>query len=407
MLIIVNLIGSMCVIFSIDYMKRYTAKRYYYALFLLMLAGMNGVILTGDFFNMYVFIEIASISSYALVAFGTEREELEASFKYMVMGSLATGFILFGIAIIYSKFGMLNMVLISKEISKGIDKLTKLSFFLLLSGFLIKAAAVPFHSWLPDAHPSAPAPISAMLSGVLIKTLGIYPIIRIMLILPFSINKIIVYLGILSMIVGVILALGQMDMKRLFAYHSISQIGYILLGIGLATPLGIIGGVFHLLNHSLFKSLLFLTSGAVYYRIGTRDLKEMGGLKEVMPVTATSSLIGSLSISGLPPFNGFFSKLIIIVACVKAGHPIYALWAVIGSILTLSSFMKVQRFAFYGERRNFKDVKEVPFSMKFSMVFLAVLCLVSSILVFPEIRKNTLDKAVTLLNKMEYWSILK
>jgi len=407
MLVVINLIAFSCALFSIDYMKKYTAKRYYYALFLLMVAGMNGVVISGDFFNVFVFIEIASIASYALVAFGTEAEELEASFKYMVMGSLATSFILFGIAIIYSKYGMLNIILISKETVKGINSLIKFAFLIMLVGFLIKGALFPFHSWLPDAHPSAPAPISAMLSGVLIKALGVYLIIRIITILPFSINRIIINLGIISMIIGVVLALGQMDMKRLFAYHSISQVGYILLGVGLGTPLGIVGGLFHLLNHSIFKSLLFLASGSVYYRTKTRNLDEMGGLGSVMPVTGVTSLVASFSISGLPPFNGFFSKLIIIVACVKAGHPSYALWAVIGSILTLSSFMKVQKFAFYGENRNFKDIKEVPFSMKLSMVFLAILCLVSSILVFPKIRKNTLDKAVKSLSKQEYWSILK
>ena len=209
------------------------------------------------------------------------------------------------------------------------------------------------------------------------------------------------------MIVGVILALGQMDMKRLLAYHSISQVGYILLGIGMANPFGIIGGVYHLVNHSIFKSLLFLNSGAVYYRTGTRNLERLGGLNEVMPITGATSLIASLSISGIPPFNGFFSKLFIIIACVKAGHPVFALWAVIGSILTLSSFMKFQRFIFYGENKNFKDIKEVPLSMKFSMIFLALLCFFTSFLALPKVKGNIFNATVNSLSKREYWSILR
>jgi len=407
MLVVINLISFSTTIFSIDYMKQYTAKRYYYALFLLMVAGMNGVVLSGDFFNLFVFIEIASISSYALVAFGTEAEELEASFKYMVMGCLATVFILFGIALLYSQFGMLNIILIAKEAGNVLPAPAKFAFVILMIGFFVKSAVVPFHAWLPDAHPSAPAPVSAMLSGVLIKSLGIYLIIRIMVVMPFSINKLVINLGIVSMIIGVILALGQMDMKRLFAYHSISQIGYILLGVGLGTPLGIIGGLFHLLNHSIFKSLLFLTSGSVYYRTGTRDLEKMGGLNRAMPLTGATSVIGSLSISGLPPFNGFFSKLLIIIACVKAGHPVYALWAVVGSILTLASFTKVQKFAFFGENKNWKDVKEAPFFMCFAMVFLALLCLLTSLLLLPHFKEAFLLPAQSALNIKEYIGLLK
>ena len=408
MLVVINLISFCATVFSIDYMKQYTAKRYYYALFLLMVAGMNGVVLTGDFFNLFVFIEIASISSYALVAFGTEAEELEASFKYMVMGCLATVFILFGIAILYSKFGILNMILISKELTGGVDPLTKFAFFLLVIGFFIKAAVVPFHAWLPDAHPSAPAPVSAMLSGVLIKSLGVYALVRISFsVFSFEASLPLAYLGIISMIVGVLLALGQMDIKRLLAYHSISQIGYILLGLGIGTPLGIIGGLFHLINHSIFKSLLFLNSGAIFYRTKTRNLEEMGGLHNVMPVTGTTSLAASLSISGLPPFNGFFSKLIIILACVEAQHYVFAIWAIVGSILTLASFTKVQKFAFYGENKNWRNIKEVPFFMCFAMVFLALLCLLTSLLLLPYFKEAFLLPAQKALDIGEYIGLLK
>jgi len=192
------------------------------------------------------------------------------------------------------------------------------------------------------------------------------------------------FMGALSMVVGVFLAIGQWDLKRLLAYHSISQIGYVVLGIGLGTPLGILGGLFHLLNHSLFKSLLFLNSGAVEYATNTRDLQKMGGLAKKMPVTGASNLVASMSIAGIPPFNGFWSKLIIIVAAVQAGRNGYAFWAVLASILTLASFAKVMKYGFYGKlKKVWQDVKEVPVFMKVSMISLAILCVIGGVLVLP------------------------
>jgi multicomponent Na+:H+ antiporter subunit D len=229
-----------------------------------------------------------------------------------------------------------------------------------------------------------------MLSGVLIKTLGLYALFRIFFniigVTPAYLS-VLMFLGALSMIVAVILALSQWDLKRLLAYHSISQIGYVVLGIGLGSPLGILGGLFHLFNHSVFKSLLFLNSGAIDYAAGTRDLKEMSGLKEKMPVTAGTNLVASMSIAGIPPFNGFFSKLIIIFACLEKGHLGYALAAVIGSILTLASFMKVQKYAFLGELKDkYRQITEVPWLMRFSMVGLAIICILAGFLLLPSLK---------------------
>ena len=181
MLIIVNVIAFLSIIYSIKYMTTYTAKPKYYSLFLLMLTGMNGVVITGDLFNIYVFLEIASIASYALVGFGCEHEELEASFKYLVLGSVASTTILFGIAFLYSMTGTLNMPDLARQIEIiGINKAVAFVIAMFIMGFGLKASTVPFHAWLPDAHPSAPAPISAMLSGVLIKAIGVYAIARLM-----------------------------------------------------------------------------------------------------------------------------------------------------------------------------------------------------------------------------------
>lgn len=200
------------------------------------------------------------------------------------------------------------------------------------------------------------------------------------------------------MIVGVFLAIGQWDLKRLLAYHSISQIGYVVLGIGLGTPLGILGGLFHLFNHSVFKSLLFLNSGAVEYATGTRDLQRMGGLFAKMPVTGATSLTASMSIAGIPPFNGFWSKLIIIVAAVQAGYFGYAFLAVIASILTLASFMKVMKYAFYGTlRKRWARIKEVPFFMRLSMCILALICAVGGLLLLPVVKQIFLVPATEAL----------
>jgi multicomponent Na+:H+ antiporter subunit D len=415
MLCIINVIGFLSVFYSISYIRRFTSENYFYALFCLMTGGMNGVVLSGDLFNIFVFLEVSVISAYALVAFGVEKSELEASFKYQVLGGLASFLILFGTGLIYWRTKTLNIADIREVLMTGYD--TPFSVFaqlLILSGFGLKAAIIPFHAWLPDAHSSAPSPISAMLSGVLIKAVGIYVIIRLffnMFEISQSMSILITTLGTLSMVVGVLLAIGQWDIKRLLAYHSISQMGYVILSIGIGmilisrgersgiTALAIAGGLFHLVNHAAFKGLLFLNAGAIEYTIGTRDLREMGGLAKSMPATSATSFIASMSISGIPPFNGFFSKLIIIIAAIMAEFYLLAALAVFVSIITLASFLKFQRYAFYNsnENNNKWKIKEVPFPMIFSMVIMSLLCIILSLLAFPGIRDVVLTPAINVL----------
>ena len=402
MLVTVNLMAFFIAIYSINYMERFTSKWKFYTLFLLMVAGMNGVVITGDMFNLFVFLEIASVASYALVAFGTERHELEAAFKYTVMSTVGSLFVLLGIVFLYSYTSTLNMADMANILAqKSASNITIMVSVLFIMGFGLKAALVPFHAWLPDAHPSAPAPISAMLSGILIKSLGVYTLCRVfynIIGINSSLSLILMVLGTLSMVIGVFLAIGQWDFKRLLAYHSISQIGYVILGIGLGTPLGMIGGLFHLFNHSVFKSLLFLNSGAVEYATGTRDLQKMGGLMTKMPITGTTSLVASMSIAGIPPFNGFWSKLIIIIACVQANRLGYAFWAVLASILTLASFMKVMKYAFFGKlREKWNKVEEVPVYMKLAMVILALICVVGGVLLIYNINEVFLKPASDVL----------
>jgi len=212
--------------------------------------------------------------------------------------------------------------------------------------------------------------------------------------LNLTTSYILMAMGALSMIAGVFLAIGQWDMKRLFAYHSISQMGYVVMAIGIGTPLAVLGGLFHLVNHATFKSLLFLNSGAVVYSTGNRDLQKMGGLNQRMPVTGATSLVASMSIAGIPPFNGFWSKLIIILAAVQAGYYGLAALAVVGSIMTLASFLKVQRYGFFGELRPvWKKVREAPVFMCVSMVLLALLCVGMGLLLLPGVKDGLLDRA--------------
>jgi len=401
MLVTVNLVSFLVTVYSISYMQRYTDKYRFYTLFMLMLAGMNGIIVTGDLFNLFVFLEIAAIASYALVAFGTEAEELEASFKYAVMGTVASSFILLAIALLYSYTSTLNMADISLVLSeKGRGIIITFVAVLFLAGFGLKAALVPFHAWLPDAHPSAPAPISAMLSGVFIKTLGVYALCRVffnILGISSKISFILVILGVISMIAGAFLAIAQADIKRMFAYSSISQIGYIIFALGIGTPLALLGGLFHLFNHSIFKSLLFLNSGAIEYSTETRNLKRLGGLNSRLPVTGYTSLLGALSISGVPPFAGFFSKLIIIIAAVQAGYFISAGIAILVSILTLAYYLKFQTYAFFGKPNEaWLKVKEVPLTMRLSMIVLAIICVIAGILLIP-VLQPFLKNAVSVL----------
>lgn len=408
-LLIINSIGLLALIYSTSYMRRYTDRTRYYILFLLLIGGMNGVVLSGDIFNIYVFLEISAIASYALVAFGTEAEELEAAYKYQVMGTIASLLILLSIALLYSTTGTLNMADISMRLNNGNKEFVMLISALFLFGFGLKSAIMPFHAWLPDAHPSAPAPISAMLSGVLIKVIGIYAMLRVFYnVLGIGSERLILNiflaLGAISMTGGALLALGQRDMKRLLAYSSISQIGYIIFSFGLGTPLGIMAGLFHLINHAAFKSLLFLNSGAVVYATETRDLERMGGLRREMPLTAATSLIGSLSISGVPPFSGFLSKLLIIIAAVAAGRYLLALLAIVVSIITLSYYLRMQKMAFFGERRKDISIKEAPVSMCFSMLILAILCVGLAVLYLnPLTRQLVLSPAVEVLqNGIQY-----
>ena len=405
----INLVALAAIVFAGSYMKKYTKIWLFETLFLLMTGAMNGVVLAGDLFNMYVFLEVAAIASYALVGFGCEAEELEAAFKYLILGTVGSAFILVGITILYSLTGHLNMAMVARTLTQAgaTGPATIFAAAALLGGLAIKAAMVPFHAWLPDAHPSAPAPISAMLSGVMIKTSGVYAIARIVFnvlgVNPYYAN-VLIAMGVISMVIGMLLATGQWDLKRLLAYSSISQAGYIVLALGVAaevmsgpTPnvmaagLCLMGGMFHLFNHAVFKSLLFLASGSIEQGVGTCQLKEMGGLGRRMPITGFCCRIGALSIAGVPPFNGFFSKLIIIVAVALAGQTVLAVVAAGVAVGTLLIYIKVQRYVLEGPPgEKVRTAREAPVMMCIALFLLAVICAVGGLALVP--LKNNLFK---------------
>ena len=382
-------------IYSIKYMSKDDGLGKYYTLFLLLAGSMIGFVFTGDLFNMYVMLEIMTFAAIALTAFRTQKDKaLEAGFKYLVIGGLGSSLILMGTALIYAQTHTLNIAQIALELNSGGDKFTPvtiLALALLLVGYAVKSFMVPCHTWPPDAHMSAPSSISMLLSGVMSKT-GVYGLIRILfMIFMVSGNKALAYLvmiwGAITMVVGVSMALLQTDFKRLLAFHSVSQLGYVITGIGVGLTaadgianLGLMGGLYHMVNHASFKCLLFLCAGAVLYRVGTTGLNKVSGLGKRMPFTAVMFFIGAAAISGIPPFNGFASKWILYQSTSETQIPIITIVELIVSVLTLASFIKVGHSVFFGaEREELKEVKEVPFTMKLPMGILALICFVFGI----------------------------
>ncbi len=394
MLVVIALGSVLACIYSISYMQSYTSKANYYVLFLLMVAGMNMVVLGADLLNMYVGIEVAALSCYALVAYGLGKDYLEASFKYQVLGTVGTLCLLAGMGLFYQQVGTLSF----SGLAAASAKAGGIPVVLLLSGFALKAAFVPYHAWLPDAHSTAPSPVSALLSGVFIKVVGLYGLMRLLYVVfvPGSLFATVLFVvASLSILGGALLAVVQTDMKRLLAYCTISQMGYVLLGLAVGTPLAIAGALFHMVNHAAFKELFFFGAGAVEKQTGSRDITALGGLNSRMPITGVTSAIGFFSVTGCPPFSGFWSKLIIIVATVQAGYLGYAVVAAIGAVITIGYFLKYEIGVFFGALpERLQGVTEGPASMWAPMVLLAVFCVALG-LAFPWVIQYLLAPAVS------------
>ncbi len=383
-------------IYSIRYMVHDDCVPQYYTLYCMLAGGVLGLVLSGDIFNMFVMVEILTFAAVALTAFRTKvYGALEAAFKYLVVGCMGSTAILAGVIMLYAQYHTLNLAQLATLIPGTMNNATKLAFAFLYIGFSTKAFIVPFHPLAADAHGAAPASISVLISGVLTKS-GIYGIIRITYFLFQSMGLgtmqfLLVFIGSVSMFVCVTMALAQHDFKRLLAYHSISQIGYVLAAVGLATGLGFSAGLYHAMNHTLFKGLLFLAAGAVLHETGTTDLGKLGGLSKKMPHTTVLFLVGAFSISGVPPFNGFASKWMIYQATYQKavetnniGFLAVTIIALITSVLTLASFVKVTQSVFFGQLpAEYENVKEVPFGMRLAMGILAALCVFTGL--FPRL----------------------
>ena len=374
-------------IYSIKYMARDHHLGHYYTLFLMLSGSVLGLVLTGDIFNMFVMIEIMTFASVALTAFRNNKfGALEAGFKYLIIGSIGSSMTLAGIALLYAQCHTLNMAQISAALTNSLTPTTVLAFALMFAGFGVKSYIVPFHAPAAEAYMTAPTSISMVFSGMVNKA-GVYGMIRLVYVIFRAMDLaplqlILATFGTVTMFIGVTMALAQHDFKRLLAFHSISQIGYVITAIGLGTVLGLEAGLFHAMNHTLFKGLLFLTAGAVLYAAGTTDLDKLGGLSKKMPKTTVCFLIGAFSISGLPPFNGFASKWMIYQATYEkaatTGNFAYAfvtIVALVVSVMTLASFIKVTQAVFFGQLpENLKDVREVPLLMRVPMWIMSVLC---------------------------------
>lgn len=393
-------------IYSLKYMERDHHLGHYYTLYLMLSGSVLGLVLTGDIFNMFVMIEIMTFACVALAAFRSQQKgALEASFKYLVIGSMGSSFTLFGITLLYAQCHTLNMAQLSSILSTTHTPTTTLALGMLVAGFGVKAYLVPFHTPAADSYTVAPASVSMMFSGMVNKA-GVYGMIRLLYIIfrsmdSTAVQTLLTVIGAVTMFVGVTMALSQHDFKRLLAFHSISQIGYVITAAGLGTALGLTGGLFHAMNHTLFKGLLFLCAGAVFYATGSTNLDELGGLSKRMPKTTICFLVGAFSIAGLPPFNGFASKWMIYQAtyekAVTTGHIGYALVTVVAlvvSVMTLASFIKVTQAVFFGQTPlTCRKAKEVPFAMRLPMWIMSVLCLLTGVC-YEQVDKYLLTPAV-------------
>ncbi len=424
MAIISSILVTVAVIYSWSFMKENTGLDKYYTLILLLTAGMLGMVLTGDMFNFFVFLEISSIASCALIAFWTNKgESVEAGFKYIVISAMGALFVLFAVALLYGQYNALNIAILSNVIQYTF--LDKIALVLLIVALAMKAGIVPMHMWLPDSYGSAPSSISIILVSATLASL--YGVLRVIFTLygnvlsvianfDIPVNVIIgwfiVALAIISILIGVIMALIQTDFKRLIAYGAVAELGYMFLGIGtgivaLGTAYGktaLDGGIFHIMNDALDVGLLFLVAGAIYYATKETSLDKLGGLARNMKYTTVFFIIGFLAVAGMPPLNGFASKLLIYESTFQL-NPILAIVAILCSILLLAVFVKVFYSVFMGPQLpKFKDVKEVPKSMLFSMGIIA--CIIVIFGLFPEFIINNLVEpaANALIGYSEYIS---
>lgn len=377
----------------------------FYMLVLIFTAAMNWTVTTNHLILLYVAMEASTLASALLVAFYRKKASLEAGYKYVLLVIVGMTFSLLGMVLLFSAAQPLlgaNALLLTHmgQVARLVPKNVALvGVGLMTVGFATKAGVVPFHAWLPDAHSEAPTPVSALLSGLIIK-LGAYGLARTVTLFAPVLSGIAPFIALLasvSMLAGIIMALVQDDLKRMLAFSSVSQISYLFIGLGLGTHLGVYSGLFHMVNHTLIKALLFLSVGAVMYATGgERRISRLGGLAGRMPVTSFCFIFGALALGGLPPLNAFLSKFSLFLALGEA-HLWWAVAiAILTGLLTLACLVRAGYKVFWAPAAGdaspaAAEVREVPFSLYISMVILAGLCLLTGL--FPNILYPLLESA--------------
>jgi multicomponent Na+:H+ antiporter subunit D len=351
----------------------------YACLFQLLLAALIGAALTADLFDLFVWFEVAALASYGLTAFFLERPiALEAGFKILALTTLASFAVFIGAGLLYAANGALNYAQLHTALARRVTTPDLIALGLLVAGFATKAGLVPFHGWLADAHTAAPGPVSALFSGLMVN-FGVVAIGRLVF-QVFGVSSthalgLLVTVGVISALLGAVLALAQDDLKRLLAYDTISQMGILAIGLGTGTASGVAGAAYHLVNHALFKSLLFLCAGAIVHRTGLTRLSEMGGLARRMPAVAIAFVIGAASIAGIPPLNGYVSLSLIHTGLLD-GHQYvpYALMLV-AQVITIAALGKAAWLAFFRRRgRDYGPLEPLRPGMLGGLASLAACC---------------------------------
>lgn len=405
-LIILLFLGLLCVIYSKRNIEHELPHKVvsFYSIYQLLITGLCGVIVTGDIFNMYVFIEIMSLSGYALIA-SRGKIALKASFVYLILGSLGACFFLLGIGFLYSVTGSLNMHDLSIVLPPLYgNKVVKTAFVFFIVGLSIKMALFPLHTWLPDAHAFAPSEISAMLSGIIIEVCT-YAFIRVafsvftleFITIYLPITSIISWVAAIAMIFGSVLAIGQHNLKRMLAYSSVANMGYIMLGVGLSTSttLGLTPALMHILNHALMKACMFLVAGAFIYKADLWYIKQFQGLGRKMPYTCSAFLLAALAMIGLPPSVGFVTKWYLIIAALEAKQFIFVGVIFFSTLLMVFYFWRVIEYIYIrvGDEGG-KDfvIDEIPRSMLIPVMVFASFCFIMGIIWLIEIPLPILDK---------------
>ncbi|HTP25141.1 MAG TPA: proton-conducting transporter membrane subunit, partial [Anaeromyxobacteraceae bacterium] len=371
-------LGGLIAIYAAQFMqgRKYAGTFFAFLLFTMSLA--NGAVLADHLITLLFFWEGMMVTMYVLIAVGSASAYKTAVKAFFISG-VTDLCLMAGIALVFHETHTFSMSTIAQT-PIATEGLAGLAFVLMAIGATSKAGSMPFHSWIPDAAIDAPAPFMSFLPGVIEKLLGIYLLARVSLDL-FKIEEHswastgLMTLGACTILLAVAMALVQKDYKRLLSFHAISQVGYMILGIGTGTTLGIVGGLFHMVNHAMYKGTLFLTGGAVERQAGSTDLRKIGGLAAKMPITFACFVVAALSISGVYPFNGFFSKELVYDGALERGMPYYVA-ASLGSFLTAASFLKLGHAAFKGAFRAPKaEVKEAPLAMLVPMICIAALCI--------------------------------